>query len=703
MSSNIPTDPALERFNTIPDFGAFKPENAGPLLKRLIQAQDQALLALEASSTPSWVGVVQPLTELAEPLSYAWGVVHHLLSVKDTEALREVVQTLQPEVVAAGLRLAQSQTLYRAYRELKSGSGWNALDEAQRRVVDAAILSAEHSGIALEGAERTRFNEIEAELARLGTLFGNHALDATKVFSLILKDKEQVLGLPETVLAMMAQSARSLAESEPTLANATPDSGPWRLTLDAPILIPFLKHAKSGELRENLYRAYVTQASAGELDNQPVILDILKLKREKAVLLGYNTYAALSLSRKMAKEIGAVQKMLDDLRKTARPVAEQEYAELLRFVAAKNAEANPELKLWDIGYWAERQREQTLDFTDEQLRPFFPLPRVLDGLFGVAERLFGVRIIAADGEAPVWEPSVRFFRVVDRAGEAVASFFLDPYTRPTEKRQGAWMNTCLDRKLLADGSVRLPVAYLICNQSPPVGETPSLMTFSEVETLFHEFGHGLQHMLTRVDYVDAAGINNIEWDAVELPSQFMENWCYHRPTLLTFARHFESGEPLPQHLFDKLLSARNYRAGSQFLRQVHLGSLDLALHSSFDPAGDQSIQALAEAVAQENTILPPLAEDRFLCTFGHIFAGGYSAGYYSYKWAEVLAADAFTAFTDAGLDNPEKLAEVGSRFRETVLALGGGKEPGAVFRMFRGRDPDPKALLQSYGLSPASP
>ncbi|MDX2052564.1 MAG: M3 family metallopeptidase [Polyangiaceae bacterium] len=702
MSPQPIKDPALEHYNTIPDFSAFDPSRVEPLLTRLIAKQDQALQELESSCTPTWAGVVQPLTDLAEPLSYAWGVVHHLLSVKDSEPLRDVVQKLQPLVVAASLRLAQSEALYRAHREIQNGAEWAKLDEAQRRVVEAAILGAEHSGIALAGAERARFNEIEAELARLGTHFSNHVLDATKAFSLILRTPEEVRGLPETVLGMMAQSARAHAEGDATLENATASSGPWRLTLDAPILGPFLKHAYARDLREKLYRAYVTQASSGELDNQPIILDILRLRKEKARLLGYATYADLSLSRKMAKQVPAVEKMLADLRRTSRPVAEAEYTQLIAFVAAQTGEAKPDVKLWDVGFWAERQREKLLDFTDEQLRPFFPLPRVLEGLFGVAERLFGVKIVAADGQAPIWEASVRFFRVLDATGQAVASFFLDPYTRPAEKRGGAWMNTCLDRKLLADGSVRLPVAYLICNQSPPVGQTPSLMTFGEVETLFHEFGHGLQHMLTRVNYVDAAGINNIEWDAVELPSQFMENWCYHRPTLLTFARHFESGEPLPQDLFDKLLSARNYRAGSQFLRQVHLGSLDLALHSSFEPNDTESLQTLVQSVARENTILKPLPEDRFLCSFGHIFAGGYAAGYYSYKWAEVLAADAFTAFTEAGLDNPEKLSEVGTRFRDTVLALGGGKEPGAVFRLFRGRDPDPKALLESYGLSPAA-
>ena len=356
-----------------------------------------------------------------------------------------------------------------------------------------------------------------------------------------------------------------------------------------------------------------------------------------------------------------------------------------------------DLRNWDVAFWAERLREQRYAYSDEQLRPYFPLPRVLDGLFALAERLFGVRVRAADGEAPVWHPDVRFFRVADEDGTPLAAFYLDPYSRPAEKRGGAWMDECVGR---APG--RLPIAYLICNQAPPVGDKPSCMTFDEVHTLFHEFGHGLQHMLTTVERPLAAGIRNVEWDAVELPSQFMENWCYHRETLLGLSSHVETGEALPDELFQKLCAARTFRAGSNMLRQLYFALLDLELHHTWTPDGGESPFDLQQRIAAHTTVIPPLPEDRFLCGFGHIFAGGYAAGYYSYKWAEVLSADAFGAFEDAGLGDPAAVASTGRRFRDTVLALGGSRHPMEVFRAFRGREPSTEALLRQSGLARAA-
>ncbi|MFY0525648.1 M3 family metallopeptidase [Archangium gephyra] len=351
-------------------------------------------------------------------------------------------------------------------------------------------------------------------------------------------------------------------------------------------------------------------------------------------------------------------------------------------------------------FWAERLREERYAYTDEELRPYFALPRVLDGLFDTAKRLFGVTVRAANGEVPVWDPSVQFFRVADESGKDIAAFYLDPYSRPATKRGGAWMNGALDRKRQPDGSLRLPVAYLVCNATPPVGNKPALLTFREVETLFHEFGHGLQHMLTRVDYPEAAGINNVEWDAVELPSQFMENWCFHEETLSRLARHVDSGEPLPKHLQDKIRAGRIFRAASMSLRQVYFATLDLELHHRYQPGGDGQAGFLEvqKRVAKENTVLPPLPEDRFLCSFTHIFAGGYAAGYYSYKWAEVLSADAFSAFEEAGLSDAQALSRTGRRFRDTVLALGGSRHPLEVFQEFRGRAPSTQPLLKQTGL-----
>ena len=693
---------AVSPFATVgetPKFDALETKDLVATVQGLIARQNAALEALEANCPADWQGLVEPLTDLAEPLTYAWKLTHHLLGVKNSPELRQAEQAVQAEVIGAGLRLGQSEAVYKAFLAMRNEA--EGLDEAQQRIVTSTILAAEQSGIGLQGADRERFMQIEMELAELGTKFQNNVLDATKAFALVLTDKSETEGLPPSLLAAAAQSARAAANqaeaNAAAWAKATPEDGPWRITLDIPVYGPFMEHARQQDLREHMYRAQVTRASSGDRDNQLVIKRILQLRQEKAQLLGYEDFAALSLSRKMAKTVPTVLAMLQGLRQTARPAAVQENEALLAFARKTTGDRNLTLALWDVAFWAERQREDLYAFTDEEVRPYFALPAVLQGLFGVTERLFGVQIEAADGQTSVWHPDVRFFRVNDSAGKLIAAFFLDSYSRPEEKRGGAWMDVCLDRRRMNDGQVRLPIAYLTCNQTPPVDGKPSLMTFSEVETLFHEFGHGLQHMLTRVDYMDAAGINNIEWDAVELPSQFMENWCYHQPTVMGFAKHFETGETLPQDLFKRIVQARNYRAGSHFLRQVYFATLDMSLHHGFDTASD--VSDLVRNIAAQNTVLPPLAEDRFLCSFGHIFAGGYAAGYYSYKWAEVLAADAFSAFEEAGLDNMDKLAEVGRRFRETVLALGGGKAPDEVFRLFRGRDPDPQALLRSYGLA----
>jgi oligopeptidase A len=397
----------------------------------------------------------------------------------------------------------------------------------------------------------------------------------------------------------------------------------------------------------------------------------------------------------MAPSVDAVETLLGELRAAALPRARKEHEELTAYAREKSGDPHLALSLWDLAFWAERLREERYAYSDEELRPYFSLPRVLEGLFATARRLFEVEIRQVEGEATVWDPSVRFFQVTDLAGHKLASFYLDPYSRPENKRGGAWMDVTLSRKRRSQGDVRLPVAYLICNMTPPVGDRPSLMTFREVETLFHEFGHGLQHMLTTVDHAWASGINNVEWDAVELPSQFMENWCYTPETMAALARHLETGEPLPGALFEKIVAARTYRSGSMTLRQVYFATLDLALHRG--PLGENVLD-LQRRVAAGNTVVPPLAEDRFLCAFSHIFAGGYAAGYYSYKWAEVLSADAFFAFKEAGLGDRVAVLDTGRRFRRTVLSLGGSVHPMQVFEQFRGRQPSTRPLLELTGL-----
>ncbi|MAT14117.1 MAG: peptidase M3, partial [Planctomyces sp.] len=421
----------------------------------------------------------------------------------------------------------------------------------------------------------------------------------------------------------------------------------------------------------------------------------LKLREEKSKLLGYQNYAELSLAQKMAPSVDAVEEMFEELRSAAWDAAGEDMKDIEQL--AKESGQDEPLMNWDVAFWAERLREKRFSFTDEELRPYFSLKRVLDGLFGLVERIFGIKVEAADGEAPVWNKDVRYFKIYDESGAQCAAFYLDPYSRPKDKRGGAWMDDCLSRRIV-DGQVQLPVAYLICNSTPPIGSKPSLMTFREVETLFHEFGHGLQHMMTKINYADASGINGVEWDAVELPSQFMENWCYHRPTLLGMTAHYETGEPLPEELFEKICAARTYRSGTMTLRQLLFGMTDMTLHSEFDPNGGKTVFDIHQEISKKTSVLPLLPDDKSLCAFQHIFAGGYAAGYYSYKWAEVLSADAFGAFEEVGLNDDEAVAAVGRHFRDTVLALGGSRHPMDIFKEFRGREPSTEALLRHSGL-----
>ena len=622
------------------------------------------------------------------------------MGVKNSPELREAYESVQPALVQFSNEISQSQAIYKGLKQLREGDQWAQLSLAQQRIVEAELRDAELSGVGLTGEPKERFNQIQQSLAELSTQFSNHVLDATKAFSLTLTELEEVAGLPPSLLSLSAQAARDAGEE-----NATAENGPWRITLDMPSYVPFLRHAKRRDLREQLYRAFITRASSGELNNEPLIEKILELRQQQASILGFDNYAELSLARKMAPSVSAVESLMEELRSASYDAAKEELEEIKTFAQKhSNAQAGDiaEIKQWDVPFWTERMREEKFDLNDEALRPYFPLPRVLEGLFGLAERLFGITISAADGTAPVWHPDVRYFQVSDAEEKSVvAHFYLDPYSRPAEKRGGAWMDECIVRAKESTDTdkVRLPVAYLVCNQSPPVDGKPSLMTFSEVETLFHEFGHGLQHMLTRVDYSGAAGINNVEWDAVELPSQFMENWCYDRDTLFGMAKHYETGEPLPEADYQKLLAARHFMTGNAILRQVNFGWLDIALHAQYEPGGEESVWEMRDRLTEKTTILSPLPEDAFLCSFGHIFSGGYAAGYYSYFWAEVLSADAFSAFEEAGLENQDEVATIGRRFRDTVLALGGSRHPMEVFKSFRGREPSTQALLRHRGLN----
>lgn len=680
----------------LPPFEAIQPEQIVPGIAQLLTELSQALETLEATLQPTWDGLVVPLSAIEERLRWSWSAIGHLMGVKNSPELRQAYEAVQPQLVEFSTRLGQSKPIYEGFKQIRASADWSKLESAQQRIVTSAIRDAELSGVGLEGAAKEQFNQIQQELADLSTKFSNHVLDATKAFALVLTDPADAEGLPPSLLSLAAQAAREAGEE-----SATAEDGPWRITLDYPSYLPFLQHSCRRDLREQVYRAFVTRASSGELDNTPLIERTLELRQAMAVLLGYSTYAELSVARKMAPSVAAVEQLIEELRSASYGAAVKDLQDLQAFAAEKGAAEADDLRQWDVPFWAERMREERYGLNDEELRPYFPLPQVLNGLFELAHRLFGVTITPADGEAPIWHPDVRYFQVSDAVGEVIAYFYLDPYSRPAEKRGGAWMDECVNRARIGD-KVRLPVAYLICNQSPPVDGKPSLMTFRDVETLFHEFGHGLQHMLTTVDFPEASGIKNVEWDAVELPSQFMENWCYHRNTLLTLARHYETGNPLPEELFQKILAARNFMTGSAILRQVNFSWLDLELHYRYQPGGSETLRQLRDRIAAKTTVLPPLPEDAFLCAFGHIFAGGYEAGYYSYFWAEVLSADAFSAFEEAGLENEAAIATTGHRFRDTVLSLGGSRHPMEIFKAFRGREPSTAALLRHRGLNRAA-
>jgi oligopeptidase A len=683
----------------LPQFTAITPEQVDQAIPQLLAELGAELDSLEAAlagrlDSPQgeplrWAELMDPLHQLGERLRWSWGVVTHLNGVCNTPELREAHQRQQGAVVAFGNRAGQSQLLYRALQQLASQSD---LDTTQQRILTAQQRDMELRGVGLRGADQEAFNAASQQLAELATTYSNHVLDATNGWSLLLSEEDELAGLPSSLRDLLAQAAASAGQQG------------WLVGLDMPRVVPFLKYSARRDLRETVYRAQVARASQGELDNTPLIAQILSLKHQQAQRLGYANWAEVSLASKMAGSVAEVEQLLDELRCAAYPVAQAELEALRGLARRHGAPEADDLKPWDVAYWAEKLRQESFSLDGEALRPWFPLEQVLQGLFGLCQRLFDIRIVATDaGQAPSWHPDVRYFRVLDGAsGNPMAAFYLDPYSRPGSKRGGAWMDECLGRGTTRSGEPVLPVAYLICNQSPPVGQTPSLMTFDEVETLFHEFGHGLQHMLTTVERPQAAGINNVEWDAVELPSQFMENWCYDRATLMGMARHWQTAEPLPEADYQKLLAARTFMGGSATLRQVHFALTDLRLHSVWTADCGQTPEQLRRDLARTTTVLEPIAEDAFLCAFSHIFAGGYAAGYYSYKWAEVLSADAFSAFEEVGLDVEDEVVATGRRFRDTVLSLGGSRSPAEIFEAFRGRTPSTEALIRHSGLDLAS-
>ncbi|ABB49654.1 oligopeptidase A, Metallo peptidase, MEROPS family M03A [Prochlorococcus marinus str. MIT 9312] len=686
------------KYGELPEFKKFTPESISKQFPEVLIKIGNDFKNIEEDLSNyliqkklDWNKVINPLNEVNEVLRWSWGVISHLNAVNNSKSLRDVYSKFLPEIISLSNRFGQSKVIYNSLVKLKET---NNFDRIKNRILDKEILEMQHRGISLQKNDQKYFNEISEKLGKLSTDFSNNVLDATKNWFLILNKKSEVDGLPDRVLELMAISAHNHLKKD---GEVNVINGPWKLSLDIPTYTAFMTYATDRKLREKLYKAFVSRASDGEKNNSQIIEEILSLRTKQANLLGYKSWAELSLSTKMAKEIKNVETLLEELREPAFKTAKLELQSLENFSKDNGFPHSQTIEPWDISYWSELLRKEKFNLDQEALRPWFPLNDVLKGLFKLSEKLFEIKVVEATDEAPSWNNDVLFFNILDKKEKKIASFYLDPYSRPESKRGGAWMDECLNKNNV--GKNTLPVAYLVCNQTPPSKDKPSLMSFEEVQTLFHEFGHGLQHMLTTVNLPQAAGINNVEWDAVELPSQFMENWCFHKNTLLNIAKHYQTGEKLSDENFEKLLKNRTFNCGMDTLRQLHFAITDLRLHSNIDKNKGKTADKLRREIAEQTTVIAPIQEDQFLCCFSHIFAGGYSAGYYSYKWAEVLSADAFSMFEEADLENTEDLKLIGKKFKDTILSLGGSLSPLEIFKLFRGREPQTDPLIRHLGLS----
>ncbi|HCR3025437.1 oligopeptidase A [Serratia marcescens] len=677
------TNPLLTPFS-LPPFSAIRPEDIVPAVQSALADCRAAVERVVAQPGPfTWDNLCQPLAESDDRLSRIWSPIGHLNSVKNSPELRAAYEQALPLLSEYGTWVGQHEGLYQAYRSLKEGAAFEALSVPQRKAVDNALRDFELSGIGLSADKQQRYGEIVARLSELGSTYSNNVLDATMGWSKLITDEAELSGLPESALAQ----AQAMAQAK--------EQDGWLLTLDMPSYLPVLTYADNRALREEMYRAFATRASdqgpnAGKWDNSEVMAETLALRHELAQLLGFDTYADKSLATKMAESPEQVIGFLSDLAKRARPQAEQELAQLRAF--AKQHYGVDELEAWDITYYGEKQKQHLFSISDEQLRPYFPEQRVVEGLFEVVKRIYGITAKERK-DVETWHPDVRFFDLFAANGELRGSFYLDLYAREN-KRGGAWMDDCVGSLRKADGTLQKPVAYLTCNFNRPLGDQPALFTHNEVTTLFHEFGHGLHHMLTQIDTAGVSGINGVPWDAVELPSQFMENWCWEPEALAFISGHYQSGEPLPKEMLDKLLAAKNYQAALFILRQLEFGLFDFRMHFEYSPEkGAQILPTLAE-VKKMVAVVPSPSWGRFPHAFSHIFAGGYAAGYYSYLWAEVLSADAYSRFEEEGIFN----AETGKSFLDNILSRGGSEEPMALFKRFRGREPQLDAMLRHYGI-----
>ena len=683
------SNPLLET-HELPPFSAIQPEHVEPAISQLIDANRKHLQALLSSlQQPTWDNLVAPLEAQGDLLEQAWSPVSHLNAVCNNDALRTAYNNSLALLTEYGTEVSQNTELYNAYQKLADSEEYAQLTQAQKQAVDNALRDFRLGGVALDGEQKKRFGAIQKRLSELSTQFSNNVLDATQAWFKHFTDAEALAGLPESALAQAAQAA------------AQKQLSGYVVTLDFPSYLAVMMYADNRQLREEMYTAYVTRASAdgkkadgssaAQWDNSALITETLALRHELAQLLGFANYAERSLASKMAESTQQVLEFLNELAQKSRPLAERDIQALRDFAATQGC---TDLQPWDMTYYSEKLRVEKYAISQEELRPYFPAERVINGMFDVVKRLYDIDIVQV-AVFDSWHPDVRFYHIF-KSGEKIASFYLDLFARE-HKRGGAWMADCRVRRK-TDTGTQLPVAFLTCNFTPPVGDTPSLLTHDEVTTLFHEFGHGLHHMLTQIDVAAVSGINGVAWDAVELPSQFLENWCWEPEAIPLISGHYQTAEPLPQALLDKMLAAKNFQSGMQMVRQLEFSLFDFRLHAEYDPANPQDPQAVLDQVRREVAVVQAPAFNRFQNSFSHIFAGGYAAGYYSYKWAEVLSADAFSRFEEEGIFN----AQTGESFLREILQQGGSKAPMELFINFRGREPSIEALLRHSGLGEAA-
>ncbi|WDL82597.1 oligopeptidase A [Aeromonas bestiarum] len=675
----------LLTMDSLPPFSQIQPDQVQAAVTQAIADCKQKISDVLAQRDPhTWDSLIAPLEEVNDRLARVWSPVSHLNSVLNSEALRAAHDACLPLLSEFQTYVGQHEGLYQAYRELAESDDFPLLSGAQRKEIQNTLRDFRLSGIGLPAEAQQRYGEIQARLSELASRFSNNVLDATQGWTRLVTNEADLTGLPQSAQA----AARQLAEQKGQQG--------WLFTLDIPSYLPVMMYADNRALRAELYEAFTTRASdqgpnAGKWDNSAIMTELLSLRRELALLLGFGNYAELSLATKMADKTEQVVGFLSDLAAKSLPQGKAELEEIRTFAAEQHGQS--ELAAWDLPYYAEKLKQHKFSISDEQLRPYFPANKVVKGLFEVVRRVFGIKVRERLG-IDTWHPDVRFYDIFDAEDELRGSFYLDLYARE-HKQGGAWMDVCLGRRYRQDGSLQKPVAYLTCNFNGPVDGKPALFTHNEVVTLFHEFGHGIHHMLTRIDVAGVAGINGVAWDAVELPSQFLENWCWESEALAFISGHHETGEPLPADLLEKMLTARNFQAAMQMLRQLEFALFDFRLHQEFDPAKPDQIPALLTEVRSQVAVMTPPAFNRFQHSFSHIFAGGYAAGYYSYKWAEVLSADAFSRFEEEGIFNPA----TGQSFLKNILEKGGSKEPMELFRAFRGREPRVDALLRHSGIA----